>query len=113
MQKYPFASARVIAQHFLTTVPTIKDILQRELGMKKFSWRWVPHFLSPAQKVARVDHQKQYYEFYKTRNQMTLKELQWVMSPGSGSVIYLQQYLRGRHPRLFQGRGKQLARKKQ
>jgi hypothetical protein len=32
MQKYPFASARVIAQHFLTTVPTIKDILQRELG---------------------------------------------------------------------------------
>jgi hypothetical protein len=27
MQKYPFASARVIAQHFLTTVPRIKDIL--------------------------------------------------------------------------------------
>jgi hypothetical protein len=28
MQKYPFSSARVIAQHFLTTVPTIKDILR-------------------------------------------------------------------------------------
>jgi transposase len=55
MQKCPFASARRIAQHFLTTVPTIKDILQRELGMREFSRRWVPHFLSPAQKVARVE----------------------------------------------------------
>jgi hypothetical protein len=58
MQKYPFASARVIAQHFLTTVPTIKDILQRELGMGKFSRGWVPHFLSPAQKVACVEASK-------------------------------------------------------
>jgi hypothetical protein len=52
VQKYPFASARVITQHFLTTVPTIKDILQRETGVRKFSRRWAPHFLSPAQKVA-------------------------------------------------------------
>jgi hypothetical protein len=57
MQKCPFASAGVIAQHFLT-VPTIKDILQRELGMRKFSRRWVPHFLSPVQKVARVEASK-------------------------------------------------------
>jgi hypothetical protein len=42
---------------------------------------------------------------------MTLKELQRVMSAGSGTVIHLQQCLRGRHPRLFQGRGQQLARK--
>jgi hypothetical protein len=48
MQKYPFASTRVIAQHFLTTVPTIKDILQREVVMRQFSRCWVPHFLSPA-----------------------------------------------------------------
>jgi hypothetical protein len=58
MRKYPFASARVIAQRFLRTVPTIKDILQRELGMRKFSPRWVLHFLSPAQKVARVEASK-------------------------------------------------------
>jgi hypothetical protein len=58
MQKYPFASARVIAQHFLTTIPTIKDIPQRELGMRKFSRRWVPHFLSPAQKAAHVEASK-------------------------------------------------------
>jgi hypothetical protein len=42
MQKYPFASARVIAQHFLTMVPTIKDILQRGFGMRKFSRCWLP-----------------------------------------------------------------------
>jgi L-asparaginase/Glu-tRNA(Gln) amidotransferase subunit D len=42
---------------------------------------------------------------------MTLKELQRVMSPGSGTVIHLQQCLRGRHPMLFKGRGKQLAQK--
>jgi transposase len=58
MQKEPFVSAKVIAQHFLTTVPTIKDILQRELGMRKYSRSWVPHFLSPAQKVARVEASK-------------------------------------------------------
>jgi hypothetical protein len=43
---------------------------------------------------------------------MTLKELQRVMSPGLSTIIHLQQCLRGRHPSLFQGRGKQLARKK-
>jgi hypothetical protein len=58
VQKYPFASARAIAQHFLTTVPTIKDIPQRELGMRQFSRRWVPHFLSPAQKAACVGASK-------------------------------------------------------
>jgi transposase len=58
MQKYLFASARAIAQHLLTTVPTIKDILQRELGIRKFSRRWVPHFLSPAQQVARAEASK-------------------------------------------------------
>jgi hypothetical protein len=42
---------------------------------------------------------------------MTLKELQRVMSPGSDIVIHLEQCLRRRHPRLFQGRGEQLARK--
>jgi hypothetical protein len=111
MQKYQFANARIIAQHFLRTVPTIKDVLQRELGMRTFSRRWVPHFLSPAQNVALAKHQKQYCELYKMRNQMTLKELQRMMSPGSGTVILLQQCLRGRHLRLFQGRSKQLARK--
>jgi hypothetical protein len=91
----------------------MKDILQRDLGMRKFSRRWVPHFLRPAQKLLASKHQKQYCEFYKTRNHMTLKELQRMMSPGSDTAMRLQQCLLGRHLRLFQGRGKQLARKKQ
>jgi hypothetical protein len=37
LEKDLFANAPVVAQHFLTTAPTIKDILQTELGMKKFS----------------------------------------------------------------------------
>jgi hypothetical protein len=57
--KSPFTSARVIAKHFCTTAPTIKDILHRELGMRKFSRSWVPHFLSEAQKAARVKASKE------------------------------------------------------
>jgi hypothetical protein len=40
-----------------------------------------------------------------------LKELQRIISPGSGTVIHRQQCLRGRHPRWVQWCGKQLARK--
>jgi hypothetical protein len=36
----------------------MEDIIQRELGMRKFSRRWVPYFLSPAQKFARVEASK-------------------------------------------------------
>jgi hypothetical protein len=51
LEKYPFAGARVIAQHFLATVPTIKNIIQKES-----SWQ-IPaalgvHPLSSAQKAA-------------------------------------------------------------
>jgi hypothetical protein len=46
LQKYLVASARAIAQHFLTIDPAVKGILQRELGMKQFSWGAELHFLS-------------------------------------------------------------------
>jgi hypothetical protein len=59
LQKYPFASARRIAKHLLTTACTVKEIIQRELGMKKFSRRWVPHSLNHVQKVARVEAAKE------------------------------------------------------
>jgi hypothetical protein len=45
----------MIAKHFLINPYTVKEILQRELGMRKFSRRWVPHSLTSAQKVARVN----------------------------------------------------------
>jgi hypothetical protein len=34
LQKYHFASARIIARHFVATVPPVTDILHRELEMK-------------------------------------------------------------------------------
>jgi hypothetical protein len=34
LQKYPFASVRTLAQHFLTIVPTMNGVLQRELGLE-------------------------------------------------------------------------------
>jgi hypothetical protein len=45
----------MIAKHFLIKPYTVKEILQTELGMRKFSRRWVPHSLTYAQKVARVE----------------------------------------------------------
>jgi hypothetical protein len=59
LQKYLFASARIIAKHFLTTASIVKEILQRELRMRKFSRRWAPHSSSDAQKVARVEATKE------------------------------------------------------
>jgi hypothetical protein len=50
----PFTSARVLAQHFLTNVPTIKEILRRKRGSKRFL-RTGSDFLAPAQKVVRFE----------------------------------------------------------
>jgi hypothetical protein len=38
-----FTSAWVIANHFLTTFPTIREIHQRQLWVKRFSRFWVPN----------------------------------------------------------------------
>jgi hypothetical protein len=59
LQKYPFASARIIAKRFLRAASAVKEIIQRELGMRRFSRRWVPHSMSDAQKVARVEAAKE------------------------------------------------------
>jgi hypothetical protein len=42
-------------QHFLMSVLTIKESLQRELGFKKFSRNRVPHCLSVGEKVAHIE----------------------------------------------------------
>jgi hypothetical protein len=59
LEKYPFSSSRVIAQHFLVTIPTMKEILERELGVRKLSRPWVPHLLSEGQKIARAEAAKE------------------------------------------------------
>jgi hypothetical protein len=55
LQKYPFASSRVLVQHFLMSVPTVKEILQRELGLKNSRGAGCPIFCPPAQKVSRAE----------------------------------------------------------
>jgi hypothetical protein len=45
----------MIAKHFLINPHTVKEILQRELGMRKVSRCGVLHSLTFAQRVARVE----------------------------------------------------------
>jgi hypothetical protein len=54
LEEFPFATTGVIAQHFNQSKPTIKEILQQELELQRFSRRWVSHLLSHAQKVDRT-----------------------------------------------------------
>jgi hypothetical protein len=51
---FPFASARVMAGHFSVDRATIMNIVNRELGLRKFTHRWMPHILSTEQKLRRV-----------------------------------------------------------
>jgi hypothetical protein len=43
-----------MSKHFHASHTTIKDILSRQLGLMRFSRRWVPHQLSEDPKAARV-----------------------------------------------------------
>jgi hypothetical protein len=54
LKKFLFASVRVMAGHFSVDYPTIKSILDRELGLRKFPRRWVPHIPSAEQELRRV-----------------------------------------------------------
>jgi transposase len=55
LDRYPFSSTRLISRHFRIFPSTVKEILRRELGLTKFSRRWVPHLRSNAEKKLRVD----------------------------------------------------------
>jgi hypothetical protein len=48
-------STKVISGHFRISLLTVKEILRRDLGLKKFSRRWVTHLLSHSQKKLGVD----------------------------------------------------------
>jgi hypothetical protein len=51
LDKSPFESANMTSKHFRIARGTITEILQRDLGLKKLSRRWVPHQLSSSRKV--------------------------------------------------------------
>jgi transposase len=48
--KCPFAMAKNIANQFNIAVSTVKVLIARELGLRKFTWRRAPHSLSEHQK---------------------------------------------------------------
>jgi transposase len=52
--KYPFGSAQNIASDFDVNASTAKNLLARELGLRKFTRRRAPHFLSELQKNEQV-----------------------------------------------------------
>jgi hypothetical protein len=54
-EKFPLASARIIAVHFNVSHSTVKDILSREFGLRTFFRRLGPHQLSDPQKTFRID----------------------------------------------------------
>jgi hypothetical protein len=43
-----------MARHFSVDWATIKNILARQLGLRKFTHIWAPHILSAGQKSRRV-----------------------------------------------------------
>jgi hypothetical protein len=54
LKRWPFLSAHVLAKKLAASPHTIKEILIRDLGMRKFTRRWVHHELSAAGKTKRV-----------------------------------------------------------
>jgi hypothetical protein len=49
--EFPFASAGQMAKHFRASHYTIKEMLGRQVGLRKFSRRWVRYRLSDDQKA--------------------------------------------------------------
>jgi hypothetical protein len=58
LDKLPLATANMMSKHFRTVRGTIMEILLRDLGLKKFSGRWVSHRLSSSQKADRVNRSR-------------------------------------------------------
>jgi hypothetical protein len=46
LKKFPFASARVMTEHFWVDQATIKSIHDQELGLRKFTRKCLSHILS-------------------------------------------------------------------
>jgi hypothetical protein len=55
LEKHPFTSAKIMSRQFRIFSPIVKKILSHELGLQKYTRRWVPHELSEDQKKSQVD----------------------------------------------------------
>jgi hypothetical protein len=54
LEEFPFATAMRLVEHFNESKHMSKAILERELGLQKFSRRWMPDSLSDSQKLDRI-----------------------------------------------------------
>jgi hypothetical protein len=54
LEEFPFASVEDIAQHFGQSKHIIKEILQQELWLRRFSRRCVPHSVLEAEEADRI-----------------------------------------------------------
>jgi hypothetical protein len=54
LSKEPFISAHGLTKKLASSPDTIKEILTRDLGMRKFTRRWVSHDLNATDKPKRV-----------------------------------------------------------
>ena len=55
MEDFPFTSARYRAEEANFSCGKIISVLKHELGLTKKHSRWVTHFLSPEQKILKLE----------------------------------------------------------
>jgi hypothetical protein len=77
LQEFPFATARQLGKHFNESKNTIKATFERELWLRKFSRRWVPHSLSESQKVDRIRKARHMLDFLQ---EQTDKSFNYIMT---------------------------------
>ena len=58
LRKQPFISARLIAKQLSVTPNTVLKVLSEDMGLRRFTRKWVPHDLTEEQKLKRVDMSK-------------------------------------------------------
>jgi len=112
LTKHPFASARIMAEHFNLSHPIVKEILQREMGLRKFTRRWVPVCLLLLKKLNEWMLQIACWKCLNLRDLISSKESRLATSRGSVIVIVRIICMPNLQKRSFQGFGCQLQRRK-
>jgi hypothetical protein len=75
LKQYLFTSSRIMARHFCLSPTTIKEILNRELGFRKNSWRRMSHRLSDSQEMECVEGTQSLLEVFRTNQQDSFQDI--------------------------------------
>jgi hypothetical protein len=76
----------MLSGHFSVCVTTVKEILPRNLGLKNFTRRRMPHALSGPQKVRRVDAST---ELLQILNDLEVDSFDWITTGNEFWFQYL------------------------